>query len=717
MARQKATIKQSDFSRGATRPELLEADDDALRQRSYQTGRNVRPAGQRGLMRRYGTLGINSFTNATPLEAAQYEVEPEAGEVYYLIFTDGGLLIYDDEGNHDATFGSMPWSDTPWVAKAGENTYIGGDHPIYVLNYDAGTWALAALDFYESPGGAISQPLYNFEQGLRLRPSDVTGSITLRAESAFFTAAYVGTRIRWHDKEMEITGYTSTLEVTADVVDRLPPTHDVTVTATHLFAIGEVVVGADSGYNGYISDIDHGTNKITVVSLSGQDGVDVGEKLIGPNAKSEVTARTTVSPHYSPYWTEPVISVKRGYPRAGAVVNGRLFLTDFAETPNMVCASSVRALNDFETGLEDDDAIIRRIGDEGKRVRHAINAGDVIFLTDGGSYYVNARDGQEITPSNFMAVKFDSRACGSCPPIFVDNAVFYTSATDILVAMLTGNVYLNWSVTVASDGYEGQFSRIASFAVPGKFFSNDERSILAITEDGDIVSIHHNTLAGDLGMFVWDFWGDGALRGDDEAIVLGAAPIGGQFWLMVARRPSAAGSWTYVIEELNPNMPLDWVTQKTGGTTVNLVAYDGYSVSLMHGDRYLGTFDDYEAAEAYIDAYPEAVTISVGLAWVPEFSPWDFEQIQSGRNGMIRARTIRVGVSVRNTTSFYVRANTTTRRVGPFEVGDDITGNPPSKTEVFKFSVFGNRDHPDIAIGQDIPGTFEVLAYIAEVQA
>lgn len=718
MARNKAAIKQNDFSRGAIRAEMLEADEDPSRQRSYRNGKNVRPVAQRGVARRYGTGRLNTFTGDDALPGGVCQIEPERDVMFFLVFVSGGLKVYDEDGVRVATFSSMPWTSAPWVASSGETTIIGGAHAPYVLDYDAGSWALAPLSFYQAPSGAIAQPQYHFADGIRIKPSAVSGSgITIDAESAVFTPDYVNLRIRYHESEIKITGYTSPTQVTGDVVNRLPPSHTLTLTSASGFRTGEIVVGTDTEWNGYISAVDYSLNQITTVSLSGFEGALVGEKVVGPNTKAEVTAKAGVNPKFSPYWTEPMISPVRGYPRAGAIVAGRLILCDFDEIPNIIAASSARALNDFNTGLEDDDAIIRQVGDSGKRVRHAINAGDLLFLTDGGSYYVSARDGTEVTPSNFMPVRFDSRAAGVAPPVFVDNAVFYTSANDILMAMLTGNVYLNWSVVVVSEGYEGQFGRVSSFAAPGKWFNNDDRSILAITEQGQVVSIYNNTAAGDLGLFVWEFGASGEdLRDGDDADIMGAADMNGKFWIVVKRRPNASASWQYMIEELQQSTIIDSVTTSTGGTRPSLSAYGGFAVTLMQGDNFLGVFDTYTEAEDYVENYPSAVNIDAGLGWSPWMEMWPFELIQSQRNGMVRARTIRVGVSVRDTTSFYVTANSTTRRIGPYAVGDSLQSSPPGKTAVYRFTVFGNRDHPEITIGQDIPGSFEVLAYIAEVQ-
>lgn len=716
MARTKATLKQNDFSRAAIRPEFLEADEDPIRQRSYRDGGNVRPTARKGLKRRPG-LYREADLAGTALVGGTVSIKPVEGEEFVLVFVSGGVEIYDSTGALDASFSSLPWTEAPWVASAGEQTFIGGDHNIYVLQFDGGSWSIGVMDFADLPSGALAQPYYKFADGISITPSARTGSITVTASAAVFSASYIGLRIRYMDKEIEITGYTSATVVTGTVLEKLPPSFDITVNNAEGFEPGEVVEGADTGWNGYVTSVNTGTNVVKAVSLSGYEGPLATETLVGPNTKSAISAKSYAGPYASPYWTEPVISVVRGYARSGAIVNGRLILSDFESVPDLISASSSRALNDFETGLEDDDAILRRVGDAGRRVRHVINAGDLVILTDNGSYYINARDNTEITPANFAPTKFDSRSAGSARPVFVDNAVLYTNGQDVLAAVLTGNVYLNWAVIVASDGYDGMFGGVEAFSVPGPDFSNEDRAVLMVMDDGTINAMYFNASFEDFGIFQWDFGAEAnTLRGSDECNILGAAAIGGAFWATTERRMTGAGADSYFLERFSALAFLDFATQVTGGSVVDLSAYAGAQITLTSGDSYLGTFDSDSAAEAYVADYPTAATIDAGLAWGPYVQPWPFEIINSPRNGMIRARTIRVGVSVRDTTNFFVQRNSTKSSVAAYSFGDDLSEPPPRKTAVYRFPVFGNRDHPEIIIGQDVPGPFEVSAYIAEVQ-
>ena len=76
-----------------------------------------------------------------------------------------------------------------------------------------------------------------------------------------------------------------------------------------------------------------------------------------------------------------------------------------------------------------------------------------------------------------------------------------------------------------------------------------------------------------------------------------------------------------------------------------------------------------------------------------------------------------VMVSVQNTLAYQVSCNGVVNRVTSYGFGDDLSTPPTPKTEVRRFSIFGNRDHPEIIISKTRPGPFRVLAIGQKVQA
>ena len=107
----------------------------------------------------------------------------------------------------------------------------------------------------------------------------------------------------------------------------------------------------------------------------------------------------------------------------------------------------------------------------------------------------------------------------------------------------------------------------------------------------------------------------------------------------------------------------------------------------------------------------------VGRNFVSEISPWPVEHLESPRVGFIKARVIRMSVSVQDTMGFKVRTNGTERVIGSYDFGDDLSQPPQSRTKVYRFTVFGNRDHPSMEVVKHEPGPFRVLAIGQEVQA
>lgn len=69
-----------------------------------------------------------------------------------------------------------------------------------------------------------------------------------------------------------------------------------------------------------------------------------------------------------------------------------------------------------------------------------------------------------------------------------------------------------------------------------------------------------------------------------------------------------------------------------------------------------------------------------------------------------------------DTISFQCRANRTVKTIDAYQAGDDVALPPTEKTKLYKFNVFGNRDHPELEFIKHIPGPFHVLAVTQEVQ-
>jgi hypothetical protein len=202
------------------------------------------------------------------LETGRVEkVKMAPGSFFYLAFGTGYLRVYDTSGalKFSATLTgggkALLWS----TATIGQIDYGIFQKAVYiafpgmrpqVLTWDGvSTWSIA--DYTESifSGGQKRTWFYRISpQNVTMLPSATTGAITLTFSSPIAVAGMVGTRMRFAERQLLITGYNSPTSLNATVIEPLPPGNSITLSVTHgNFAIGDVVKGATSGATGIVT--------------------------------------------------------------------------------------------------------------------------------------------------------------------------------------------------------------------------------------------------------------------------------------------------------------------------------------------------------------------------------------------------------------------------------------------------------------------------------
>lgn len=726
MARTKRTVTQRNFTLGELREDFLEGDDLEARAAAVRGGLNTRITTARTIKSRDGTRYRRTLGTANDV----IEIRPGPGLIFGLIINDTSLDIIDSEAGIVHTEASVPWTDatTVWIEPFREQTVIGGSWGLYILTYDAGTWTLAPYAFEEISGAELAQPYWAFVKDATIQPSGRSGSITITASKNVWTAAYVGLRIRYGFREIEITQYVSPKVLKGNVISRLPPTFEITVSSGTNFRVGEAVVGNDTNYQGLVVAISG--NVLTVVTIAFFGGPDVNEDLSSESGSSKVTAKTSVSPAASPLWDEPLMSPIRGYPGAGSSVAGRLILVDFPQVPDLVACSSTRFITDFLIGAADDDGILRQVGDNAPRFLHVVNAGDVLLFSDRGLYFIPVRDNGILSPSTFNAVRFDTRASNEIRPVQVDDGVVFVEASGetISAAVLDGNIYLKWSVRPISNNHSHLIKTPRKLCGPSLYSTSPEKYLHVINGDGTAATISWFADFDNesIGFVPWETFGE----------YVSISPIFGGYWQIVDR---TIGDTVYrFLEEQDDTAFMDCsvpssiaelleVNEITGDTLqvngVDLVVsspgatpFAGESVHLYDSGFYGGLVPIDDEGKVPVDEY-YSPTAEVGFHFDSKVSPFPVEMIESPRAGMLQARLIRVSVSVLDTVTFQCRTNNTTRTIEAYGVGDDLSSAPEGKTAVFRFSIFGNRDHPEIEFIKHQPGNFHIMAISQEVQA
>jgi len=694
----KRTITQRSFALGEIIGDFLEGDDLEVRQNSMRKALNVRVTSARTVMSRPGTYLRKSVSTAEDV----IEIRPGTGLVFGLVVNDTSLVIIDATAATVQTIASVPWTDssTVWIEPFRERTVICGPFGLYVLTY-TGTFALAAMTFATSGGAGLAQPYWAYRKDIQIQPSATTGVISLTASAAFWTSGYVGQRVRYGGREVSITGYTSPTVVTGTVISNLPPSYNITVASSSVFRVGDTVIAQDTNFSGLITNIVG--NVISVITIEFFDGPDNAEKLSGPSGSTTVSSKTLIAPLSSPIWDEPLMSPIRGYPRAGSSAAGRLALTDFPAVPDLVVMSSVRDITDFEAGADDDDAIVRQVGDNAPRFLHAINAGDLLLFSDRGIYYVSLRDSGVLSPRTFNAILIDKRASNHVRPVLVDDGVVFVegSGETISAARLDGNIYLKWSITPISNFHSHLIRTPKKLCAPPIYSNSPDKYLFVINSDGTIAAVSWLAEFGqeNIGFVPWTTDGQ----------FVNVAPIFGGYWAIVDRVVN--GVMTRFLEEFSADAAMDCI-----------VTYEGSQLTQLAGNHLHVWCQGYYGGTIYVDIDGNIVgdtpmgTYCLGFNFVSRVMPWPVEVIETARAGMLKARLIRVSVSVMDTTTFQCRTNRTTRTIEGYRVGDQTNIPAPLKTEAFHFSVIGNRDHPEVEIIKHQPGPFHVLAITQEVQ-
>lgn len=722
MARVKQSVMQRDFSLMELRADLLDADGDEMRARSLKGALNMRSMTTRIAQARPGTYFMRNVADVKSMT----EIRPADGLVYAVLVRPQGLTIIDREGRAVRSFNDLPWDgEGVWVVPARERTFFGhATAGMFILTYDEGSWSIAPWSFMTAEGGEAAQPYWSFKRNVSLQASGRGGLITLTASEPVFTPEHVGQRIRYSYREIEVRSYIGPRSVTGQVIGgALPPSFEVRVQRPGEFRAGQVLVASDTDWQGMLVQVTV-DGRLLVATLRNFQGPDVDETITSPTGTSKVMSKTEITPLPTTVWDEALISPVRGYPRSASMISGRLVFVDFPEIPDLIALSSARDPLDFKVGAEDDDAILRQEGDGTPRFLHAINAGDLLLLSDRGCYYVPMRDSGVLTPSSFNAVLFDQRGASPIRPVNADDGVVFVEANGetISACLLDGNIYLKWSVQPLTLFCHHLVNAPVALCGPAVSAKEAEKYIFVVNGDGSMAAMSWSMKIGDEAVGFSPWVTEGQFRA--------AAPMFGGYWVLVDRGglmierfdydayvDSAAASGSAAT-----NLPLevgDDVLEVNGQTLMVTRAgaahLAGREVAVLDGSAYAGMFTlDADGSLEDAEISPSAAQIGLPFGAVAEF--WPVELIESPRIGMITARVIRLSVSVLDSTAFQIATNNTVLEVGGFEAGEALGAPPSLKTRVYRASVFGRRHHPYLAAIKHLPGPFRILAVGQEVQ-
>ncbi|MBT9385471.1 hypothetical protein KM176_16475 [Pseudooceanicola sp. CBS1P-1] len=723
----KKTIWQRDFSFMETRSDLLEAADSEIRSRSVKSARNMRRLATNVLTARPGLFFMRHLQTQKI-----FEVQPADGLRFGVALLDDQALILNETAGTLVTLTDVPWSaaENLWVLPFRQETLIGDPETgIYKLVYSSGSWSIDEWLFEEAPGGERYQPYWVFNKSTSITPSAREGEITVEADAAVFTADHVGTYIRYGQREIRVDAYVTSQIIQGTVISKLPPSYRIKVSDAADFRVGEAVTSRDTNYQGIIIAVDTSANTVDVVTTAYYEGPETDEYLASDDYSSEITAVTEIDPLASTIWDEQLMSQVHGWPRAATAVAGRLILIDFPDAPSVVAVSNAASIQNFDVGTEDDDAIVREVGDDSPRFLHAISANDLLLLSDRGCYWVNVRDNGVLTPSTFNAIKFDKRGASSIPPVLVDDSVVFVESNGegISAATLSGSSYLKWSITPLTLYHNQLVNSPVALCGPAINSPQAEKYLFVVNADGTLAAVSWSTTFGEetVSFAPWD----------TQGTFINVFPMFDTYWAMVDR--DVATGTVRMLERFDTGIYLDSAKDTSEGLDPSVVLINGeeltiggdsviisqgnpthlpgLTVSILRGVAYVGEFEVNDSGELVTNPGFEGQR-QIGLNYSAEVSPWPAEATDSPRSGMRPTRVTRFLVSMQGRVALQIRANGYTRSLGGYSFGDDLSVDPPQRDQVYRVMVAGRRDHPDMAVIKNIPGPFTVLALGQEVK-
>ena len=320
-------------------------------------------------------------------------------------------------------------------------------HPLFaprvITRTSLTTFEVSTFSFDQrADGHKIYQPYYDFQsQGVTLDPSATTGTgVTLVTSSDYWTSDHVGTIIRYHESEIEITAVASAISATGDVVDTLKIRLAVlnplrttegssTVEVTHIahgFSGGESITIEDAAATGGINTGSlNGTRTIADIIDENTYTFVAGGSASSSEDGGGYVKLVTHSPTTD--WSEQAFSAVRGYPAAVCFHENRLVFAGTLAQPDTIFMSQIGKFFNFDTGdAEDTDSIdLTAATGQVNEIRYLISNRDLQVFGASGELYVPTYLNQSITPTNAQIRKQTPYGTDYIQPASIDGATVF----------------------------------------------------------------------------------------------------------------------------------------------------------------------------------------------------------------------------------------------------------------------------------------------------
>lgn len=492
------TLVQTNFTAGELSPRLYGRVDVARYQNGAKLIENAFPTIHGGVKRRPGTRFVaatkhsDKFARLIPFVFSRDQAYVlEFGDLYMRVFKDG-LQVESSPGvpfELVTPYTEAMLDDLDYVQGADTMFIAHPSVPIYRLRReDHDDWSLSAAPFVVTPFDEIGiAPATT----LTLSALTVGAGRTFTAGAASFLASDVGREIWSAAGLAEITGFTSTTVVTAEIkvafsaspiasgdwqIKNSPQT---TCTASAVGPVGAAITLTLGAAGWRASDVG------SFVKINGGLCLITGftsDTIVNAEVK-QVLSSTTAAPANSWSLESPVWNAIDGYPRTVTLYEQRLVAAGSPGYPQTVWMSHIGESLNFELGTRDDDAMSFTISsDQINPIVHMAQVKTLIALTYGGEFALYGGVERPITPTNIQVKNQSVYGCNNIRPVRIGNELFFVQRANRKIRALA---YKAESDTYGSPDLSVLAEHITESGILDMAYQQEPESILwTVRADG-----------------------------------------------------------------------------------------------------------------------------------------------------------------------------------------------------------------------------------------
>lgn len=772
MAIPKVITAQTDFTGGEIDVSAKRNNDNPLVKTGGRQMSNWRQLNTGKIQNRPGRSARAWLNSGIAAGGRVEEVTLSPGNTFVLEFVAGFIIVcnssYVPLSAFAGSWTAATLNQIVWAA-LDLSIYITfpGMQPLVVTWDGVSTWSSAVYAEQVTGGGQKRTAFYRISQkGLTLHPSGCTGAITVQCSGNIFTAGHVGTRLRYLDRQMVITGINSANNVDATVLEPLPGAQQLifSVDPRLTFNFGDVVQGTVSGAQGYVISLT--ATNVGVQLLSAKTSVDAGnvppqyanlpaatiaalgltgptttagfvstDIVVGPGGSGAPTTVDAVAQIANdvPFWDEEVMNSYRGWPQSVFVDQGRLGFCNFPAVPRAIAWSAIATPLDLFVGASPNSAIFE-LAPDNAQVQYVIPGinGDEFVFCNNRIFFIPISETNPLKPGS-VAFKRLSQY-GSAPyvqPRRAEQSIIFVKAgaKQIGAVQAPGAYSRPYTVDNISELRTHLLNNPVAIAVPGASTQYEESYLYVLNSDGTLV----------VGRYIMK---NGLIDvGPEGRPHVGWVPwsgVGTVKW--VAALDSDVQFTTLypnliVIETLDDGQYLDMAV------TVNSVtpglappspglgplwfAHDQAVTLIDQGTRFMGTYQ----VDSVGNIIPQSIAgenlasaqLVAGLPWTASFEPF-VPPAQAGQDvgqRMKKRRINRWEIYVSNSSGFRVdtlAAEQTgihvtppgtvkrTRRISTWNMDEDPTMPPTLRERAYGFKPLGRAHDPRVVLVKDTPG-------------